>query len=109
MEALAADEARGRVETCLLLRERTIAALKAWLLSIYKISQALGSKYGGGGGSGLRSWQTVSVSTHESHLIKLAVFIAALRLQTCELIEAIQDWRAARSSRSEPLRAPSNM
>jgi len=93
---------RQRVEARLLAREQTIASLTSWLLALYRVQQKVGSTYGtnSSSSSGLRSWGTVSNSTREEHLIKVALMLAGLRMQTCELVEAIFEWRDA----SPPLR-----
>jgi Ca2+-binding EF-hand superfamily protein len=89
---------RVRVEDCLLQREQTLSTLTSWLLALYRVQSKIGSKYSGGGQSAstpnLRSWQTLSSSTRDDHLMKLALMIAALRLHTCELVEALAEWRA---------------
>ena len=90
------EQLRRHVEDSLLRRERTIASLNSWLLALYRVQSKLGSKYGGSASMpSLRSWQTLSSTTREDHLVKLALLIAALRMHTCELVEALAAWRAA--------------
>lgn len=98
---------RQRVEARLLAREQTIASLTAWLLALYRVQQKVGSTYGtnSSSSSGLRSWGTVSSTTREEHLIKVALMLAGLRMQTCELVEAIFEWRDASALRKPRLRA----
>ena len=96
--ALEREGHRQRVESCLLVREQTIASLTSWLHALYRVQQKVGSGYGGSGGI-LRSWDVVSSSTREDHLIKLALLLAGLRLQTCELVEAIAEWRTVSTLR----------
>ena len=44
----------------------------------------------------LRRWNTLSDSTRDDHRIKCAIFLAGLRMQTCELVEALEEWRQSR-------------
>ena len=87
---------RRRVESCLLQRERTVAQLTAWLRNTYRIQQNVGAKYASGGGADLRRWNTMSSSTRDDHRVKLALLLASIRMQTCELVEALEDWRHSR-------------
>ena len=103
--ATTAEEAnplRRRVESCLLQRERTVQGLTTWLNTAYLIQEKVGAAYGSGSGVGassadLRRWRTVSASTRDDHRIKAALYIAALRQHTMELVEALAEWRASRA------------
>ena len=61
-----------------------------------------GGEYGAGtvasssSSSDLRNWRTISSSTRDDHRIKTAVLLAALRMHTCELVEALDEWRRSR-------------
>ena len=92
------DPERKRVEDCMALRERTVGMLSAWLLAIYRVEQSVGtrqrSEYGGGRIQTTGSFtRDIARSTLRDHRTQLGIYIAALRLQTCELVEAIEEWR----------------
>lgn len=95
---LAANPLRRRVESCLLARERTIAQMITWLRSAYRVQEKVGAAYDGGrkGQGVLRSWSTMSASTRDDHRLRAALLIATLRVQTCELVEALDQWRLSR-------------
>jgi Ca2+-binding EF-hand superfamily protein len=76
--------------------------------SLGALRPSASSSSAGGGGLGqqqqqqqqsttdLRNWRTLSSSTRDDHRMKTAILLAALRVHTCELVEALEEWRQSR-------------
>jgi Ca2+-binding EF-hand superfamily protein len=90
-----ANPLRRRVEACLLQRERTVEQLLSWLRTMYRVQENVGAKYALGDGD-LRRWSKLSRTTRDDHRLKAALLLAALRMHTLELVEALEDWRKSR-------------
>ena len=93
--AAEANPLRRRVESCLLQRERTVSQLIGWLRTIYRVQENVGAMYGSQVGE-FRRWNKLSETTQKDHRIQCAVYLAALRMHTLQLVEALEEWRHSR-------------
>ncbi len=78
-----ADPARELVERRMVEREATIGSLTRWLLSVRRLQTSVGAKYGRDT-TGVRPYHAVADAVRDSHRLQLAIYVAALRLHTCE-------------------------